>query len=72
MEKQYLGDAVYVTYDGYNTVLTTENGIRILNEIYLDPYVVEKLLRYLQECKNQQRVNLNANTTATEADEGAG
>lgn len=45
--KKYLGDAVYVDYDGYHVVLTTEDGIRSTNTIYLEPVVYDKLLDYV-------------------------
>lgn len=38
--KQYLGDGVYANYDGYNVVLTTENGLSTTNTIYLEPAVL--------------------------------
>lgn len=45
--KSYLGDGVYAEIrDGF-LVLTTENGISVLNIIYLDPGVLEALLKYL-------------------------
>lgn len=51
--KNYLGDGVYVTYDGYNIILTTENGISVQDEIFLDPSVVEAFLRYIKDLKNE-------------------
>lgn len=44
--KEYLGDAVYADFDGYHIVLTTEDGIRTTNEIFLEPHVFEALIRY--------------------------
>ncbi len=44
--KEYLGDAVYVTYDGFHIVLTTENGISVTNEICIDRDVWESLIVY--------------------------
>ena len=34
--KEYLGDGVYVESNNYEIILTTENGIEILNTVYLD------------------------------------
>jgi hypothetical protein len=46
--KTYLGDAVYARFDELGRlVLTTEDGIRTTNEIYLEPEVLEKLHQYL-------------------------
>jgi hypothetical protein len=48
LDKQYLGDGVYVAVSGYDLVLTTENGISITNEIVLEPEVLRALLKYLE------------------------
>ena len=37
--KRYLGDGVYVEFDGYALVLTAENGIEATNTIVLEPDV---------------------------------
>lgn len=49
--KQYLGDGVYVDFDGYMLILTTEDGIRVLNEIFLEPEVYNNLVKYVEELK---------------------
>lgn len=49
IEKRYLGDGVYVGYDGYGFTLTTENGIEVSNTIYLEPQVCNDLIRYVKE-----------------------
>lgn len=41
MEKDYLGDGVYVEYDGYQIKLTTFDGISTTNTIYLEPSVLK-------------------------------
>jgi hypothetical protein len=46
--KQYLGDGVYVTNDGYSLILTAENGIEVTNTVYLDPQVYDALRRYVE------------------------
>lgn len=48
--KEYLGDGVYVQNDGFGLILTTENGVRATNEIYLEPSVYQKLVNYMNEC----------------------
>lgn len=45
-EKRYIGDAVYVEYNGHSFVLTTENGITTTNIIFLEPEVYTELLKY--------------------------
>lgn len=47
-QKVYLGDGVYVTFDGWSIVLTTENGVSITNTIFLEPEVIDALLAYMQ------------------------
>ena len=47
----YLGDSVYVGFDGYHVVLTTENGIEATNKIFLDPSVLRNLDEYREALK---------------------
>ena len=47
--KRYLGDGVYVDFDGFQIVLTTEDGLRATNTIYLEPEVVNALFRFAQQ-----------------------
>ena len=49
MEKVYLGDSVYVDYDGELFVLTTENGQDVTNEIWLEDKVVASFFRYTKQ-----------------------
>ena len=44
--KCYIGDGVYVQYDGVHFVLTAENGYMTTNTIYLDPEVYETFEEY--------------------------
>ncbi len=44
--KRYLGDAVYVKFDGYHIILTTEYRIRATNIIALEPSVFTALIDY--------------------------
>lgn len=48
IEKRYLGDAVYVDFDGHGFQLTTENGIRATNVIILEPETLAALNRYAE------------------------
>ena len=43
MSKIYLGDSVYLDFDGYMFVLTTENGMGASNTIYMEPSVFNAL-----------------------------
>ena len=46
--KDYLGDSVYATFDGYAITLTTENGLPSdpSNTIVIEPNVFEAIVRY--------------------------
>ena len=57
MDKKYLGDGVYVAHDGYGIILTSENGVTVLNTIYLEPEVLSALFRYLDQ---KRRSDMNA------------
>ena len=48
--KEYLGDGVYADYDpsGDQIKLTSEDGIRVQNVIYIDSWVQSKLMHYIK------------------------
>jgi len=49
-DKEYLGDSVYVEYDGYVVTLTTENGYGDpSNIIYLGPEELKAMKKYLKK-----------------------
>jgi len=45
-KKTYLGDGAYVEFDGFGLWITTENGLTTTNRIYLEPSVLESLIRF--------------------------
>jgi len=47
-QKAYLGDAVYVEFDGFALVLTTEDGIEATNRIVLEHAVYSALVQYVE------------------------
>lgn len=51
--KKYLGDGVYVTYDGFAWILTTESG----NTIYLEPFVYHAFTEYVKRTISQEESN---------------
>jgi len=53
MNKVYLGDGVYVDFDGYQIVLTTEDGISVTNTIYLEPNIYASLVAYVGQLSDK-------------------
>lgn len=47
--KTYLGDSVYLAFDGYNFTLTTENGYGPSNTIVLEPEVLNNLFNHVNK-----------------------
>lgn len=47
--KQYIGDGVYVEFDGYFLILTTSDGVSVTNTIVLEPKVWRGLERFVNE-----------------------
>jgi len=45
-EKIYLGDSVYCQLDGGTIKLTTETGCGVEQTIFLEPTVLDNLLKY--------------------------
>lgn len=50
IEKTYIGDSVYVAWNGYDYTLTTENGMGPSNTIILDPDIFRELVRFVERC----------------------
>ena len=56
MNEEYLGDSVYVSFDGYNLELTTKNGLPTenglptdsSNRIILEPEVQVAFIKYIE------------------------
>ena len=50
--KTYIGDSVYVHFDGYHFILETINGYPDdpRNRIGLEPYVFDKLIQHRKNC----------------------
>ena len=46
-QKAYIGDSVYIEFDGRGIILTTENGLGPSNTIYMEPEVVNSFLAFL-------------------------
>jgi hypothetical protein len=62
MLKQYIGDGVYADFDGWHIKLTTENGIEVLQTIFLEPEVFHALVQYKDRLGQQLKEQANAET----------
>jgi hypothetical protein len=60
--KEYIGDSVYVAFDGYSFVLTTENGYGPSNTIVLEPEVLNALLSFRQRTYAHLKAESQAKT----------
>jgi hypothetical protein len=52
MDKEYIGDGVYVGNDDYAVILMTEreHGVDV---IYLEPFVAEALVKYIARFRGE-------------------
>ena len=48
--KDYIGDGVYCDFDGYAFVLTSENGVQILDRI-----VVERVMDDIKHARQEEK-----------------
>lgn len=53
-EREYLGDGVYASFDGYQIWLTVERGGRE-EQVAIEPWVFMRLLRYAAQFDFPQR-----------------
>jgi len=52
---EYLGDGVYVSYDGYGMWLTAEDGIRATDGIYIEPKVFQNLWEFIERIWTKEK-----------------
>lgn len=50
---QYLGDGVYVMWDGYHVVIMANSHIQPTDVIYFDPYVLKSFMKYVERLERQ-------------------
>ena len=58
MQREYLGDSVYVETtgpDGYYLTLTTDNGEGPTNTIHLEPRVIKALWDYRTRMREEEK-----------------
>ncbi len=50
-ELAYLGDGLYVDFDGYQIELYASNGVSKTNQVYLDPSTLQAFLDYVNRLR---------------------
>lgn len=63
-DKVYLGDGAYVDFDGYNILLTTEDGIKATNSIVMEPEVLSSFLVYINRLMKRNGSSLKEHCNA--------
>jgi len=56
--QDYLGDGVYIEFDGYNIILKANHHITPTDIIYLEPNVLANLLSFIKDLENYNRSEL--------------
>lgn len=57
MEKEYIGDGVYIEHDAHrNIILTVSNGMVNTATIYLEPGMVDQIVAYRDRVTPKQSV----------------
>ncbi len=54
MQRTYLGDGLYASFDGYQIALAASNGIHDTNTVYLEPGVIKSLMKYIESLNNKK------------------
>lgn len=55
-DREYLGDSVYVDYNGARQIiLQLDNGMGVHTEIVLEPEVFDELVNYVERILNKYR-----------------
>jgi hypothetical protein len=54
--QEYLGDGVYVKFDGYQIVLMANSHVSPTDTIALDPHVIKALIRYVERLENENEL----------------
>lgn len=54
LKQTYIGDGVYVEFDGYGYWLKANDPNHPTDKIYLEPQVLTQLINFLQRCEQEQ------------------
>jgi hypothetical protein len=69
-DKEYLGDGLYARHDGYQFWLSAEDGIRVTNEVALEPDVLHAFVKFIERTLNV-KVKITPVEEEGRAEEGA-
>lgn len=53
VDKECLGDGLYVRFDGYRIWLTAENGVEVTDQVALEPQVLFAFEDYLKRMREK-------------------
>jgi hypothetical protein len=53
LNKDYIGDSVYIQDNGFGVTLTTENGYGASNTIVMESEVIEAFINYIDRMKQE-------------------
>lgn len=53
--KQYLGDGLYASFDGYHVILTAEDGVTVNETVYLESSVAKEAIKYMEKYLNLKK-----------------
>jgi len=53
-KKEYIGDAVYVVFDGYGIWLLANDSEYPTDRVYLEPNVLDSLNNFYKKCTNEK------------------
>ena len=57
MEAEYLGDGLYVAFDGYQLCLMANSHAEPTDTVYLEPMVWEQLVAYVERLKTTKEIS---------------
>jgi len=66
--KAYLGDGAYAAWDGYNVIITAEDGIRATDTVYLEPEVLHNFMQFIAMISNKAEQHHETPDTTTHTD----
>ena len=57
IEKDYMGDGIYIRDAGFAVILTTQDGMSVQNTISIEPTEWEAIKRYMKRVEERRNEN---------------